>query len=155
MNNPPWNLWNLFDCVNKKKIQEATKLLFSQILVLTSVKHSFFLWLTLRKKLFFFYIIFWYHDFQARQEKLHCKKWKMDHISKSQYVNSNPEGFLFAIPHQKFLKAMLQKSNNISCLAVVATYKKTIHRALYNQNKTSNHVIIFNDSISKFYQYCQ
>ena len=119
-------------------------------------KTQLFLVINIKEKIIFlFYIIFWYHDFQARQEKLHCKKWKMDHISKSQYVNSNPEGFLFAIPHQKFLKAMLQKSNNISCLAVVATYKKTIHRALYNQNKTSNHVIIFNDSISKFYQCCQ
>ena len=119
-------------------------------------KTQLFLVINIKEKIIFlFYIIFWYHDFQARQEKLHCKKWKMDHISKSQYVNSNPEGFLFAIPHQKFLKAMLRKSNNISCLAVVATYKKTIHRALYNQNKTSNHVIIFNDSISKFYQCCQ
>ena len=119
-------------------------------------KTQLFLVINIKEKIIFlFYIIFWYHDFQARQEKLHCKKWKMDHISKSQYVNSHPEGFLFAIPHQKFLKAMLQKSNNISCLAVVATYKKTIHRALYNQNKTSNHVIIFNDSISKFYQCCQ
>ena len=40
-----WNLSNLFDCVNKKKRLEATKLLFQQILLLNSVKYNFSLWL--------------------------------------------------------------------------------------------------------------
>ena len=66
------------------------------------------------------------------------------------------EGLLFAISSQKFLKAMLWKLNSIvACLAMVITGRKTTRSLSTIQSETWNHMIIFNDSISKFYQCCQ
>ena len=58
--------------------------------------------------------------------------------------------FLFATSSQKFLKAILRKSYNIVFWPWLSLAEKQhTFWALYNQNKTSNHIIIFNDSISK------
>ena len=87
-----WNLLNLFDCVNKKKRLEATKLLFQQILLLNSVKYNFSLWLKSTKKLFFIFILcFGITIFRLDRKNCTMKNEKWIIFPKSQYVNSNPE----------------------------------------------------------------
>ena len=86
-----WNLSNLFDCVNKKKRLEATKLLFQQILLLNSVKYNFSLWLKSTKKFFSIFLCFGITIFRLDRKNCIMKNEKWIIFPKSQYVNSNPE----------------------------------------------------------------
>ena len=98
----------LFRLSKQKEKDRSIQASISIILVLNSVKHSFSLWLRLRKKLFFLLLCFGIVIFRLGGKNCVVKNEKWIVFPESRYVNSNPELFFReTLVHHSYLERII------------------------------------------------